>query len=282
VQTITRRLAIGIAAVTTAATLHATPARADGPQVATVQGDQLVASATELITNLDAIGWPAESAYNFYSATGALTTLTFGVNGQPTTYRNETRCATFVRRMLTRQFSWANTAWFEAGFEDDFPNSAEFYTGFADDRAGVEDIENIRGFELRVAPYFNLRAGDIMAISYLGASGSESGHTAIVGAGSHLVDDTHASHREWAIRIIDSTSEPHGVPAASHPYPDTRFYSDANGDWTEASGAGMGWMFIRTSRATGAIIAHRWSHNDSTWHSVATRPINFGRVDLAA
>ncbi|MEV4411508.1 hypothetical protein [Catellatospora sp. NPDC049609] len=266
-------------AVVAALALNLTPAAAD-PQVDSVQGSRLASAATELITNLDGIGWPAERAYNSY---GTPSRITFGTPGQPTTYRNVSQCATFVRRLMSHRFSWATGDWFTAEFGDDFPDSAEFHDAFAADIARTDDIPDVRGFRLHVFPYFNLEAGDIMAIRYDDDTSSGSGHMAIIGTGSHLVDDSNPAHREWAIRVMDSSSSPHGDPAAGHPFPDTRFYLDPqSGTWTEADGAGMGWMFIRTSRADGAIIAHRWSSDESTWHSMADRPINFGRIDLYA
>lgn len=125
----------------------------------------------------------------------------------------------------------------------------------------------------------NLRPGDIMAIKYT-SGGSGSGHMAIVGPGSHLYDDSHPTYRQWAMRVMDSTNSPHGDPGADPAYPDTRHYYDTDAhEWTEGTGAGMGWMFIRTSRATGEIVAHRWSSSSSTWYDQSTRPIVFGRYD---
>ncbi|GAA1633700.1 hypothetical protein ACFQY4_16750 [Catellatospora bangladeshensis] len=276
----TRRLAITATTVVASLALTLTPAAAGGPQADSVQGSQLAATATELITNLDAIGWPAERAYNYY---GTPSRVTLGTPNQPTTYLNVSQCATFVRRLMSHRFAWATSSWFTAEFGDSFPDSAEFHDAFAADLDRTDDIPDIRGFELHVFPYFNLEAGDIMAIRYDDGSSGGSGHMAIIGTGSHLVDDTHPSYREWAIRVMDSTSSPHGVPAAGHDFPDTRFYLDPQtGRWTEADGAGAGWMFIRTARADGAIISHSWSADDDTWHTVADRPINFGRIDLYA
>ncbi|MEH1012426.1 hypothetical protein V6U90_04775 [Micromonospora sp. CPCC 206060] len=257
-------------------------AAADGPTVLADPGALLADRATDLITNLDQIGWPAESAYNFYSATGAPTTIVFGTSGQPTTYRNETRCATFVRRLLTHAFpTWATTSYFTAEFGTSFPNSAIFHDRFEADRQGTDDLPNFLGFSLNFGYSFNLRPGDIMAIKYVDAPSTDSGHMAIVGSGSHLFNDANPAYREWAIRVIDSTSSAHGNPDNPLGYPDTRFYQDpADNIWKEATGAGMGWMFVRTDRATGALISHRWSRNSSTWYGVDTRPVALGRLNL--
>lgn len=244
-------------------------------------GQPLADVATELIEELDSIGWPEESDYNLYSASGAPTTIVFGTPGQPTTYRNETQCATFVRRLMTHAFpTWATTTYFRDEFGgSSYPNSAAFHDAFAADRDGTDDVPGMRGFNLAFFPYLTLRPGDVMAIRYAGG-GSGSGHMAIVGPGSHLYDDTHPDHREWAIRVLDSTNSPHGDPGEDPTHPDTRHYHDSvAGEWTEGNGAGMGWMFVRTSRADGRLVAHRWSSSSGTWYDQSTRSVVFGRVD---
>ncbi|WP_088974986.1 hypothetical protein [Micromonospora coxensis] len=136
----------------------------------------------------------------------------------------------------------------------------------------------MRAFDLAFRPYMTLYPGDVMAIRYIGASDGESGHTAVIGPGSRLSDDSHPGHREWAISLLDSTASPHGNPANPRGYPDSRFYYDTGAQkWAEANGAG--WMFVRTSRATGRIVAHRWSLSSPTWYDMNTRPIVIGRVD---
>ncbi|MGN9812774.1 hypothetical protein ACTMSW_25900 [Micromonospora sp. BQ11] len=258
------------------------PASADnGTEMGSINhGRPLADAAAELIDNLNQIGWPQESDYNFYSAPSAATTVVFGTPGQPTTYRNETRCATFVRRLLTHTFPWATSTFFNDEFGTSYPNSAVFHDAFAADRDRTDDIPGVRAFNLSFLSYMTLQPGDIMAIKYTGASTSESGHMAIIGPGTRLHDDSHPDYREWAISLLDSTSSPHGNPANPRGYPDSRFYYDADTQtWTEADGAGSGWMFIRTSRATGRITEHRWSLSSNTWYDTTARPIVVARVD---
>ncbi|MEO3744790.1 hypothetical protein [Plantactinospora sp. B5E13] len=37
--------------------------------------------------------------------------------------------------------------------------------------------------------------------------------------------------------------------------------------------------FVRTSRADGRLVAHRWSSSSGTWYDQTTRTVVFGRVD---
>ncbi|MEV4483246.1 hypothetical protein [Micromonospora coxensis] len=271
-----------VAAVAVTLGLGATPSSADdGTEMGQINhGRPLADAAVALVDNLDQIGWPQESAYNFYSSPGAATTVVFGTPGQPTTYRNETRCATFVRRLMTHTFTWATPTFFSTEFGAQFPNSAAFHDAFAADRDRTDDIPGIRAFDLAFLPYMTLYPGDVMAIKYTGASDTDSGHMAIIGPGSRLYDDSHPDYREWAISLLDSTSSPHGNPANPRGYPDSRFYYDADAQkWAEANGAGSGWMFVRTSRSTGRIVAHRWSLSSPTWYDMTARPIVIGRVD---
>jgi hypothetical protein len=273
-----RITAAGLAALALVPLLAGTPAAANE-----TLSDQLLESTTELITNLDAIGWPEEAAYNRYTGTSETTNIVFGEPGDPESYLNATRCATFVRRLMTHRFDWATADFFTTSFGASYPNSAKFHDAFNTDRTDPDHIDRIRGYELRVAPYFTLRAGDLMAIKYIDAPGSDSGHMAIIGEGSHLYSDSHPDYREWAIRVLDSTSSAHGNPANQHGFGDTRFYYDEAGEqWKEATGAGMGWMFIRTSRINGGIISHRWSRTAATWYDVSARPVLFGRLDPSA
>ncbi|WP_036371717.1 hypothetical protein [Micromonospora sp. ATCC 39149] len=270
------------AAVTLAAALGVGSAHAhaqDGTESGINHALPLADAATELITNLDLIGWPDESAYNFYSDTGATTTIVFGTPGVGTSYRNETQCATFVRRLMTHSSSWATDSYFTTEFASKFPNSAKFFDAFAADRDGTNDVPKMRGFDLSFLIYMTLQPGDIMAIKYVGATTGGSGHMAIIGPGSRLISDSHPDYKEWAIRVMDSTDSPHGDPADQRGFGDTRFYDHPTDGWQEADGAGMGWMFIRTSKATGRIIAHKWSVIGNDWHDMTTRPVIFGRID---
>lgn len=288
---ITRRsalLGLGAAAVAAPFGLRIPAAFAEGPAPAADPGAQLAAAATDLVLNLGQTPWPAQSAHNFYPDPGVDTELVFGTPGQPETYRNVTRCATFVRRLMSHQFpDWATRDYFVSEFGDSFPNSAEFHDALEGDRAGGvgDDVDNFNGFNMSFLVYLNLRPGDLLAIKYVGSAESDSGHMAIVGSGSRLFDDSHPTHREWAIPVIDSSSSPHGDPtvARSHDYPDTRFYRDPiSGAWKEASGVGMGWMFFRTRRSDGRVIAHRWSRIAGTWHDTTARPIVMGRINIAS
>lgn len=275
-----RFAATAVAAVALVPVLAATPATAGPGLEGTYLGTWLATSTTELIEKLDEIGWPEEAAYNRYTSPSESTEIVFGDPADPRTYRNETRCATFVRRLMTHRFSWADDDYFRSEFGASFPNSAGFYDAFNADRLRTDDVPKIRGYELRVFPYFNLRPGDIMAIKYVDAPSSSSGHMAIIGEGSHLYDDSHPDYQEWAIRVMDSTSSPHGNPANHHGYTDTRFFfNEETQAWDEADGAGMGWMFVRVSRADGGIIEHRWSRNSAEWHDMDSRPIMFGILD---
>ncbi|MEO3812061.1 hypothetical protein ABGB17_23950 [Sphaerisporangium sp. B11E5] len=139
----------------------------------------------------------------------------------------------------------------------------------------------------RIGSFSILRHGDIIAVKYGnggGGTGEATGHVMIVQE-KHLHDrDGNPATTEWAVRVIDSTSNPHGAAESAGPgspylaYPDTRSVPDFGGvgDDEEYNGAGRGWIFVQTvdNRPTG----YWWGANESAFHPVADRPMALGRV----
>lgn len=268
-----KALIAGLATVA-AATLTATPARA----AAYTYPDTHYHEANELAGNLNAIAWPSQSALNTYSNSTPL--LTWGTNGIPTSYHNRSRCASFLTEILKHTYSWATPSYFQASYGSTSPYAADYYDTIKG--ASVSD------HYARIGSFSILRQGDIIAIKYLdggsGGSGETTGHVMIV-QDKHLYDrDGNPATTEWAVRVIDSTSNPHGAAQTAGAnssymaYPDTRAVPDYDGidEGEEYNGAGRGWIFVQTvdNRPTG----YWWGVNESTFYPVSSRPMALGRI----
>lgn len=263
----TSRVLVAVVTAAVAALATAGPARATSATLHT--------EVAELADNLNALSWPAQDAYNFYpGAKGhadVATSVVWGTPGSPTTYESKAKCAALLTQALKHTFPWATDSYLTTEFGSTSPTAAKYYDGFV---AG--------------APHFTARTtvsslvpGDVIAVRYTdsaGGTGDATGHVAIVTAAPHLYDrDGDAATREWAVRVIDSTSNPHGVASTNtsspyQTYPDTR----ADGT-TEYSGVGRGWIFISTTAAD-VPTGHWWGANENVvdqYKPVSTRPMVF-------
>jgi hypothetical protein len=241
----------------------------------------LLNSQNDITDSLNAIGWPTADAgnHNFYP--GALghpdngTSATWGTPGSPTTYHGETKCAAFLTQSLKHAYSWATSTYFTNNFASASPTAAKYY-----DRLSAGTAEHFDS----ITRVQDLLAGDIIAIKYTnsgGGSGDPTGHVMTVTSIQTSNRDANAATTEYAIRVIDSTSNPHGVVSSNpaSPYrnfPDTRATMS---NVTEYSGIGRGWVFIQVD-AAGAPAGYWWGPNEnvtSQFQSVAVRPITLAR-----
>ncbi len=86
---------------------------------------------------------------------------------------------------------------------------------------------------------------------------------------------------QYAVEIVDCTSDPHGVYALTNypTYPDTRMVGDAAGE--NLQGVGIGHMMFYASDATGEFSRYRWSVNSAKstgTYDVTARPVAAARV----
>lgn len=216
--------------------------------------------ATELQSQLDSIGWPAEEEYNNYSTDGD---VVWGTPGSPTTYKAFTECAPFVTKTLRRAYDWATNAYFADEFNSQSPNSEAYY-----DKLKADTLDHFD----RV-PFNQVKVGDMLAIKYAsGGSGGSSGHMGFITSIQEYEKDGNLSTKEYLVRVVDSTSNPHGIHVPSLQHRDTR-----TSGLTEYDGVGQGYMVFKTAQL-GILTGHWWGPNEDTFHAVSDRPIVFGRI----
>jgi hypothetical protein len=243
------------------------------PASATTGSDALHAAASELAGQLNSITWPDQSANNFYPGPGVATTVVWGTPGIAISYQSKAKCAALVTAALEHTFGWATELYLQQQFLPNppsaaipgvSPTAADYYAGFvAGHGAGHFSAKT-------TVPA--LAPGDLIAIKYPAGS-SDTGHMMIVAQPPSLT----ANANEWAIQVIDSTSNPHGAASVTKgspylSYPDTR----ADGT-TEYSGIGRGWIIVDTD-AAGVPTGYRWGVNESTTYSVSNRPMIFEAI----
>jgi hypothetical protein len=260
------RAGLLVAAVTATLTVVAqAPASATS---ATLYGE-----VAELADQLNTLAWPGQGTYNFYPGAKGNPTVTtsvvWGTPGSPTSYESKAKCASLYTEALKHTFSWATTSYLQAEFGSTSPFAADYYDGFV---GGADH------FSAKTA-VSQLAQGDVIAIKYLdtaGDSGDATGHVMVVaGAPSLYNRDGNAATREWAVPVIDSTSNPHGVASTNPSSPYLSYPDNRSAGITEYSGIGRGWFFIQTTAAD-VPTGHWWGANEnvtSQYKSVTDRPI---------
>ncbi|MEV6597648.1 LamG domain-containing protein [Actinoplanes sp. NPDC051346] len=207
---------------------------------------------------------------NFYIPSGPAQ-VRWGIPADFTTWRSRARCASFVTAVLKHTYPWATDAYFLEHFGDDSPEAAEYRAGFAADPG-----PRMR----RITRVADLRPGDLIAVDYAGSDDDNTGHIVMVRQlkGVYTGSGTHAGETQYAVEIIDCTSDPHGEYglASYAPYPDTRMI-DKNDKFT---GTGIGHMMFYASDSTGEFSRYRWSVNTSEarTYPISKRPISAARL----
>ncbi|MBB5823486.1 hypothetical protein F4562_006548 [Streptosporangium becharense] len=264
--------AAGAAALALAGSLiGATPAQA-------VPGDTYL-TAAEIADNLNSLAWPGQSAYNTYATGDQTTSVVWGTPGSATTYFNRSKCAGFVTGVLRQAWPFVTDRYLAGAFGSVSPTAAQYHDAFT---AGVEHFTTSADADLDQVN--ELGAGVVIAIRYGGsptATGDPTGHAMIVADAPVPYDrDGDASTVEWAVPVVDVTSNPHGVASTSPSSPYRNFRDTRAVGTTEYPGLGRGWIFIRTDAAN-RPLGHWWGANENVttgYHPMADRPIAFGRA----
>ncbi|GAA2682272.1 hypothetical protein GCM10010412_067460 [Nonomuraea recticatena] len=210
----------------------------------------------------------------------SVTLVVWGTPGSASSYYNRSKCASFVTTELKKASPTITGQYLEDDFGSQSPTSAQYHDTFV---SGASRF--ITSSNPALDQVTEIRAGTIIAIKYndVGSgSGDPTGHM-MIAAGTPVSynRDANDSTIEWAVPVIDSTQKPHGVASSLsgslyHDFPDTRSVGT-----TEYDGVGRGWIFIRTDAANHPQ-GHWWGVNEHVvdgFHSVADRPIAFGRVN---
>jgi hypothetical protein len=282
-------LAMGAAAtgvVATAAPAGAVPVCNISTDPAWNYSEDGLRAAQEVYTQLDKIGWPSEDTYNYYPGKKGHADMTsevvWGNLCTPTSYVAKTKCAAFVTDSLKHAYGpgsrwtdqWATDTYFTQTFGSDSPTATQYY-----------DVINANG-STRISKVTDLdlvTRGDLIMIKYPSAdstNGDPTGHVMFFVDRQAVDKDGNPATLEWAVRVIDATSNPHGV-ASTNPnstylaFPDTRAVGT-----TEYAGAGTGTIVLRTD-ADGTVLGYWWGINEnvtSEWHPATDRPIIFGHL----
>ncbi|MEV5530491.1 hypothetical protein [Streptomyces prunicolor] len=275
-------------AVSAAVVLAVMPTTAQA--AGTEDGAPLVAAENEIIDQLATLGWPGQDPENFYPGAGAhadsaTATVVWGTPGNPSSYQVEAKCAQFLTASMKHAYSWATDAWFTSGIGFRSPTSEQYYDAFTDTSAGgaLDDMSDhiSRPSAQRVS---DLHAGSVIAVKYLdGSDGGATGHMMVVQSVTPFERDGNSATQEYAVRVSDSTSAPHGVAFSSKTSPhwafrDTRVEGSPGLATKEWSGAGRGTIFIQADALTGKPTGHWWGRNEAAFHTVADRPMVF--VDI--
>ena len=220
----------------------------------------LYAEVAELADELNSLAWPGQDTYNYYPGQAGhpdgASTVVWGTPGSPTTYESKAKCAPLLTLALKHTFAWATDTYLTTEFGSTSPSSAQYYNGFdagADHLAAKSTVPS-------------LVRGDVIAVKYTlsgGGTGDATGHMMIVAGTPQAYNrDSDTSTREYAVPVIDSTRNPHGVPSTTpgspvHLFPDTR-RSGTN----EYTGVGRGWIFVSTG-SDDVPTGHWWGANEN-------------------
>jgi hypothetical protein len=206
---------------------------------------------------------------------GSSATVTWGSPADPASWIARARCSSFVTAVLKHSHGWASDDYFTQYFQDRVPEAADYCTAFTKDTAGPR-FRRIR----KVA---DLQPGDIVAVDYNGSDPANTGHIVIVREVKGVFSGTadFAGETQYAVEIVDCTSDPHGVYALTNypKYPDTRMVSTVAGESFE--GVGIGHMMFYASDTTGEFTRYRWSVNSSRTtgtYDVTQRPVAAARI----
>ncbi|WP_367323934.1 LamG domain-containing protein [Streptomyces sp. HUAS ZL42] len=201
-------------------------------------------------------------------------TVTWGTPDDLTSWIAHARCSSFITWVLRHTYGWATDDYFTQYFQDRIPEAADYRKAFTDGTGGPR-FQRIR----KVA---DLRPGDLIAVDYNGTDPDNTGHIVMVREvkGVYTGSLNFSGETQYAVEVVDCTSDPHGVYGLSTyaPYPDTRMVSDVDADNLE--GVGIGHMMFYAADATGEFSRYRWSVNTGSakTYTVAQRPIAAARL----
>ncbi|MFG2781846.1 LamG domain-containing protein [Streptomyces prunicolor] len=252
-------------------------ARFDGAPVNRFKGaiDDVRAYARALSADEIAVVSGRTARENNVYQSGSPATLTWGTPDDPASWVARARCASFVTGVLKHTYGWASDDYFLQYFQEKVPEAADYCAAFLSGTAGPR-FQHVR----EVA---DLRPGDIISVDYNGSDPDNTGHIVMVrevkGVFSGTADFT--GETQYAVEIIDCTSDPHGVYALTNypKYPDSRMVGNVTGE--NLQGVGIGHMMFYASDATGEFSRYRWSVNSSKssgTYDVTARPVAAARI----
>ncbi|MFE2886701.1 LamG domain-containing protein [Streptomyces sp. NPDC059272] len=252
-------------------------ARFDGAPVNRFKGaiDDVRTYARALTADEIALVSGRTARQNNVYLTGSAATLTWGAPDDPASWVARARCASFVTGVLRHTYGWAGDDYFLQYFQEKVPEAADYCAAFLNGTAGPR-------FR-RVRKVADLRPGDIVAVDYSGSDPDNTGHIVMVREVKGVFSGTadFPGETQYAVEIVDCTSDPHGVYALTNypAYPDTRMVGTVPGD--NLQGVGIGHMMFYASDATGEFSRYRWSVNSSKstgTYDVTARPVAAARV----
>ncbi|MEV4314630.1 hypothetical protein [Actinocrispum sp. NPDC049592] len=215
---------------------------------------------------------------NNYKDDGTPNILTWGTPGQPSTWFNQSQCASFLTGLLRHTYpAVATEEYYRTYFGSVSPNARDYRRVFAGPAVP---------HWTPITKVTDLRAGDLIAIDYQNNQPTQTGHIVMVRRikGTYVAPSptlNFPGEIQYAIEIIDCTSDPHGVLGVGnyYVYPDIRLIDGVN----DREGVGFGHMMFYASTSTGVFSRYRWSVNSSSanTYTVAQRPIAAARFSPA-
>ncbi|MFC3572756.1 LamG domain-containing protein [Streptomyces yaanensis] len=205
---------------------------------------------------------------------GSASSVVWGTPDDLTSWIARARCSSFQTWVLKHTYGWATDDYFTQYFQDRIPEAADYRKAFTDGTAGPR-------FK-RIRKVTDLQPGDLIAVDYNGTDSANTGHIVMVREvkGVFTGSMTFSGETQYAIEVVDCTSDPHGVYGlSSYPqYPDTRMVSNVDGE--SYQGVGIGHMMFYASDSTGEFSRYRWSVNTGSakTYTVADRPIAAARI----
>ncbi|GKQ38176.1 LamG domain-containing protein [Streptomyces sp. A012304] len=200
----------------------------------------------------------------------ARSTVTWGTPDDLASWIARARCSSFLTWVLKHTYGWATDAYFTQYFQDTIPEAADYRQAFTNGTAGPR-------FQ-RVRRVTDLQPGDLVSVDYNGQDPENTGHIVMVRQikGVHTANMTYTGETQYAVEVIDCTSDPHGMygKASYAPYPDTRMVDDVS----NFEGVGIGHMMFYADNTTGEFCRYRWSVNSGQAYTLDQRPISAARI----
>lgn len=278
---LSRRRLLGAAAFGGAAGVAVTGAALPGrlagraEAAATLPADPYPSTVAHLIeaqTLVDYVRLADQTTNNVYKEAGDPTVMVWGTPGDPSSWIIRAQCNSFLTSILKRTYpGWATDAFFTQYFGQPTPRARDYQQVWATGQ--VPHFQSVT----HVA---DLRPGDLIAVNYVTDTGSGTGHVVIVRRlkGVYTGNMTFAGETQYAVEIVDCTSDPHGVYGLNDyvAFPDTRMPAAG----IEYDGGGYGHMMFYASDTTGAFSRYRWSVNTGSAATYTTdqRPITAVRL----
>jgi hypothetical protein len=200
--------------------------------------------------------------------------MTWGAPGDPASYQNFARCASFQTGVLKYSYpQWATSDFFTTYFRSASPQAWQYHRIFTGQHGTVPHFTPVPTID-------DLRVGDLIALNDLDRQpgDTDTGHVLLVRrlVGTYDRVGGQKGSTQYAIQVVDCTKDPHGVYATGdYPsYPDSRITSGRK--WP---GAGFGHVMLYADSVTGVFTGIRWSVNSSVFNPITERAIAAAHID---